>query len=471
MKFSDITTAKAFLITLSVFMHLTVVAQTGVGSPYSRFGIGLPEMAGSAYHMGQGGLTTAIIDGNVINTDNPASYSFLKRSTFQVGGRGSFNKFYIDNDTSKFNGGQTNEINILFKKEGAKWAFGLGVQPYSSSGYNIKTEGDLDSTSYTQTHEGVGGLNIAHLGMSRVFLIGNTVKNNPRDKDTANFHLQQLSVGFNFNFIFGNILKIDKVYYDRTDFYNTKVTNSTSVKDINFTLGAIHKLPISMVIKDKKLQRSTFLISGITYQIESKLNSTYTQLNQTFYSASSGSESNLDTAYYSGVVKGFITIPQRLAFGLAVRKENRINQSYLQFGVDYKIQDWTKFKLPFGEPSSTNSYYQKSSNLSLGLDFKPGSKKNTEEQNLLKKMTYRMGARFTNTHLILYNTPIKEKAVSLGFNIPIMNTSNLLSIAMEYGRSGTQDNNLIRQNFFNIKLALSLTPPNRERWFYQYKYD
>jgi hypothetical protein len=470
MKFSGITTAKAFLITLSVLVHLSGSAQTGVGSPYSRFGIGIPETGGSAYHMGQGGLTTAIIDGNAINTDNPATYSFLKKTCFQVGGRGSFNRFYTDSDNSKFRGGQITEVNLLFKKEGGKWAFGLGVQPYSSSGYNIQTTGSIDSIAFTQTHEGVGGLNIAHLGMSRAFLIGQKAKSTPGERDTLDFHLQQLSVGFNFNFVFGNILKVDKVDYNRDDFFNSKVSNSTSVKDVNFTFGVIHKLPISVVFKDKKLQRSTFLISGITYQTESNLNSTYTQLSQTF-SKTIGGDANLDTSYYSGVQKGVLVIPQRLAFGLALRKENRLNQSYLQFGADYKIQDWTKFRMPFGESSQTASYYQKSSNLSVGLDFKPGSKKNTEEQNLFKKMSYRMGARLTNTHLVLYNTPIRERAVSIGFNIPIMNTGNIFSIAMEYGQSGTQSNNLIRQQFFNIKLALSLTPPNRERWFYQYKYD
>ncbi len=469
MKFSCITTAKAFLLLLSVLVHLSAAAQTGVSSPYSRFGIGLPEMAGSAYHMGQGGLTTAIIDGSVINTDNPASYSFLKKTYFQVGGRGNFNKFYTNNDTSKFNGGQISEVNLLFKKEGGKWAFALGIRPYSSSGYNIETAGNLDTVSYRQSHEGVGGLNVAHLGMSRAFLIGQKTQS-AGQKDTVDFHLQQLSVGFNFNFIFGNILKIDKVYYNRTDFLNTKVTNSSSVKDINFNFGIIHKVPISLVVKDKKLQRSTFLISGITYQAQSKLNTIYTQLNQTFVD-NSGTELNVDTAYFSGVQKGVTAIPQRLAFGLALRKENRLNQSYLQFGVDYKIQDWTKFRMPLGESSSNESYYQKSSNLSLGLDFKPGSKKNTEEQNFFKKMTYRMGARLTNTHLILRNTPIKEQAISIGFNIPIMNTTNLLSIALEYGSMGTLENDLIRQQFFNVKLTLSLSPPNRERWFYQYKYD
>jgi hypothetical protein len=469
MKFSGITTAKAFLLFLSVLAHLSVSAQTGMSSPYSRFGIGLPEMAGSAYHLGQGGLTTAIIDGNVINTDNPASYSFLKRTCFQVGGRGSFNKSYTSGDTSKFNGGQISEVNLLFKKEGGKWAFSLGVKPYSSTGYNIATAGNLDSIAYTQTHEGIGGLNVAHLGMSRAFLIGQKNKS-ANQKDTINFHLQQLSIGFNFNFVFGNILKIDRVNFEDGRFYDSKVTNSTSVKDINFNFGIIHKLPISLVIKDKKLQRSTFLISGITYQTQSRLNSTYSQLNQSFLS-DSGTERNVDTTYYSGLMKGITVIPQRIAFGLALRKENKINQSYLQFGVDYKIQDWTKFRMPLGESSTDLSYYQKSSNLSLGLDFKPGSKKNTEEQNLLKKMTYRIGARLTNTHLILNNTPIKEQAISIGFNIPVMNTSNLLSIGVEYGSTGTLENNLIRQQFFNIKLALSLTPPNIERWFFQYKYD
>ena len=74
------------------FVLIAVLAQSqsSTSNPYSRFGIGILENPGSAVHFGMGGVTTSIADGNSINLFNPASYSQLSRTVFQIGGVGQF---------------------------------------------------------------------------------------------------------------------------------------------------------------------------------------------------------------------------------------------------------------------------------------------------------------------------------------------------------------------------------------------
>jgi len=54
-------------------------------NPYSKFGIGEFVNSNNTVLRGMGNVTSAYANPFQVNSDNPASYSFLQRTTFEVG--------------------------------------------------------------------------------------------------------------------------------------------------------------------------------------------------------------------------------------------------------------------------------------------------------------------------------------------------------------------------------------------------
>src|ERR1700743_3384553 len=57
--------------------------------PYSKFGIGELSNGNNTVLRGMGNVTSAFENPYEVNSDNPASYSFLQRTTFEAGAMAS----------------------------------------------------------------------------------------------------------------------------------------------------------------------------------------------------------------------------------------------------------------------------------------------------------------------------------------------------------------------------------------------
>ena len=82
-------------------------------------------------------------------------------------------------------------------------------------------------------------------------------------------------------------------------------------------------------------------------------------------------------------------------------------------------------------------------------------------------MVYRAGLRHENTGLIINNKSIEDSAVTFGLGLPISGSFSNVNLGMEYGRKGTKDANLIRENYINFIVSLSLN----DKWFVKRKYN
>ena len=65
-------------------------------------------------------------------------------------------------------------------------------------------------------------------------------------------------------------------------------------------------------------------------------------------------------------------------------------------------------------------------------------------------------------------TSIDDFGINLGFGLPMPRQISSLNLGFEYGQKGTIDNNLIKENYFNIRLSLSLNSTN---WFKKRQID
>lgn len=81
-------------------------------------------------------------------------------------------------------------------------------------------------------------------------------------------------------------------------------------------------------------------------------------------------------------------------------------------------------------------------------------------------MTYRIGARFEKTGLVLNNQPIEDFGITFGLGLPVGGISKI-NIGVELGQLGTLDDGLIKENYANIMLGFSLS----DIWFIKRKYD
>ena len=89
------------------------------------------------------------------------------------------------------------------------------------------------------------------------------------------------------------------------------------------------------------------------------------------------------------------------------------------------------------------------------------------------RVTYRAGLRFKKTGLLINNTgvannftEINDFGMSFGLGLPLRRQLSNVNIGVEYGKRGTLANNLIKENYFNFRISLSLNDVN---WFVKRK--
>ena len=68
---------------------------------------------------------------------------------------------------------------------------------------------------------------------------------------------------------------------------------------------------------------------------------------------------------------------------------------------------------------------------------------------------------------VINNQSIKEFGISFGLGIPVSRLFSSMNTVIEIGKRGTTDQNLVKENFVNFQLSLSLN----DRWFIKRKYN
>ncbi|MFM2000452.1 MAG: hypothetical protein RL204_2399 [Bacteroidota bacterium] len=484
MKFICTTRVKKILSSL-VFVLIAVLAQsqTSTSNPYSRFGIGILENPGSAIHFGMGGVTTSIADGNSVNLFNPASYSQLSRTVFQIGGTGQFQTLSNTSGTESYSNGRVNDISLGFKKSTSPWGFALGLTPFSSVGYNLTSTVEInDSTSTSYLYDGTGGINKLVVGASRQFklykplVLDPTITGNARQvaemrikesNDSLSLVAPVLSIGLNANYYFGTIQLDRRVQFSNTTFFSTRITEKTTIYDFDFEAGAMYTMPLAVKWDGKKIKKATHLRIGADYQLGTSLKTKHDELGMA-YLFSSSTESEIDTTYYTGIQKGSFNLPSRLSVGASVIMSTEGGR-ILSLNGEYRQQDWSSNSYLLGtDGTSSLKQYQ---NISLGVEYTPHAI--DKAKSLLGRSTYRVGIRTTESYLALSDQDISQNAISAGFSIPILasKSTSKVNFGIEYGTGGTTDNNLLQEKFVRVQFGFSLTPYFLNPWFVVRKYD
>ncbi|PQJ71872.1 hypothetical protein [Polaribacter butkevichii] len=421
------------LLVFLLIASLATTAQRTNSSPYSFFGIGDEFNPVTVEQSAMGGIGVAYSHYKYLNFTNPAAYASLRYTTYSFGLLN--NKLTIDNEGEKqiSNSTSLSYFTLAFPI-GTKAGMGFGIQPVSSVGYSL-SDFDEDASELT-LFSGDGGV-------SRVY---------------GSFGIKvykELSIGIEADYKFGTI--DNSITSQRADVsLATKYKEATIVRGGSVTLGAQYK---------KALKDNLILSGGATFKMGNDLDVTGDDYLYSLSFTGTGAEFGRDTISQSSI-NGKYKLPLKTILGAGLGK---IDKWYV--GLEYANQDAIQTS-GFLNNSSNNAYkYGKSNRISLGGYYLP---KINSISSYWQRVTYRAGVRLEKTGLLVdgaapYNnfSSVDDFGISFGLGLPMKQLSSV-NMGFEFGKRGKTSNNLIKENYFNFRLSLSLTDTN---WFQKRKID
>jgi hypothetical protein len=425
-KFVWMTSGQVIILCLALLPELSL-AQTSTYSPYSRFGIGEIVPEGFCYQNGMGGIGAAIRSPFYINNINPASYVADTNTVFDFGARGDIRNLKSNNGTNTLGSATFSHFALAFPIKKQKISGSFGLLPFSSSGYNVvdNQKTDIDTSSIDEVqyeYQGKGGYHKLYFG------VGMQIS-------------KRLSGGANISYLFGTIDQIKSVEFpDGQFYYGSRYVNGVTLRGFYINYGLMYDLG-----ETKGLKWSAGLTGSISNKVAAQNNVFYYN-----YSISpiSGGEIVKDSVINEQTSNGSIRLPQYIRGGLSVTKAN----SWL-LGADFTYYDWSKYE-NFGTKDPLKNNYV----ASLGYE------------RYLEKSAFRAGLKYGTSYVNLQNTELKEYGVTLGLSLKksfSKRPPTFISFALEAGKRGTTENNLIEENYLKFSIGISMA----DIWFVRPRYE
>jgi len=416
---------KKFIGLLIIFISIQGFAQRNNISPYSFFGIGEETAQKTVEEISMGEIGAAFNSPYKLTFSNPASLASLRFTTYALAVQ---NKSLTINDGNNSESASAASISYMAMgiPIGNKAGVLFGLQPNTSVGYSLLEEfkDNDDNLTAINLFSGEGG-------SDRVFL-GFGYKLN-----------KNIDIGLEVAYVFGSIEnnllnrrnEVQLATMHKTDSelsgvtakmgvqYNTKINDQ-----INFKVGAVINFKNELTNKGKE-----YLFSLINTSTD----------------AISPRDTIINTSFESKIKSPLRTI---LSAGLG--KENK-----WYAGVEYSFQDAINI-----DDINTIASYDKSNRISVGGFFTP---KFNSITSYWQRITYRAGLSLKQTGLMVNNTNVNDFGISFGVGLPIGQQLSNVNLGFELGKRGEINNELIKENYINFRLSLTLN----DRWFKKRKLD
>lgn len=425
-------------------------AQTGINSPYSRYGFGMMADRSMGFNKAMGGVAQGFRNGQQVNTANPASYSAVDSLTalFDLG-------LSIYNGNYKMGDLQQNAKNASFDYIAfqcrLRRGLGLtiGLLPYTNIDYSFtsnssQVDGSTEELTSAYSYSGSGGLHEVFIGAG-----WNVVK--------------PLSVGVNFGYLYGDYTHTSTMSYSNTSAYSLVRGYNANIGTWKADFGLQAELPFGA--KDK-------ITVGATYGLGHDIKNRAYRHTQTINSSSAVQSSSSDT------LRNAFQLPHSLAVGLAYSHGTK-----WRVGADFELEKWSKSKFPANNEASVYTSQTGQLNdrirLSLGGEYTP----NDMSRNYLNRVTYKVGGYYQQSYAKTSTTVAIDKptefGLSAGMSLPIQNrniwyNSPRINIAFQWVHSNIPylSNTLLQQsklteNYLRLSIGLTFS----ERWFYKWKVE
>lgn len=424
-------------------------AQSISNSPYATYGIGDVKYDNTIETASMGGISTAYISDftSSFNFANPANNSNFELTSIKLEATNENNYFktnYNDTKSTKHSTYLSN-ISLAFPLS-PKVKMGLSYQPYSSKSYDIvntieryKTVDDVPTLDgyYTNRFKGSGTLNTAQAAVSY--------------KIDQNF-----AVGLRANLYFGNLYDLNELRsFDKDKVSDAEYVNGyetkNSIKNFNFTLGGSYQSLNTRT--DKKLTIGATATFGNTSNMTTDyINSTYV------YADAANTVKALETIIDQKSTSSKNLLPLQASLGVGYGSENHW---FVSGQLDYKKGEDISY---FGKTFDFQDTYR----ISAGGWYLPNY---NNFRSYFSRVVYRYGAFYERGNLKIDGNSINKFGISGGVLLPFKTSSitrmSGLELGIEVGKRGTLKNNLINQNFINLRVGFNFA----DRWFRKNLYN
>ena len=349
---------------LTGIISLTVAGglsgQNTTNTPTSMYGIGELASADGGKYAGLGSAGIALNRQGLMNTQNPACITRMDTTCFvyDFGVTAAYSRYSMLGETSTAESGNPSRISLgvrLFPS----WYAMLGVAPYSSMGYLIRTEEEVEGTgggSLSSRFEGSGGL--YRLYLTNAFLIG-----------------RRLSLGVNIGMISGTVEQMETQE-------SALVTRKSEKGAFYADLGLHYALNRNWSV-------------GMVYGLSTRLK----QNNSLTYENSS-TDNDLEVSFY----KEKQYIPQRMGGGLTYESKRWVLTG------DYSWTQWSR-----NQSSVSSVKYTDQHRVDLGAIFLTEPRKPRSVELLA-------GVGYSNSYIVLKQGKMYNLDVSAGAAFPLRET-------------------------------------------------
>lgn len=410
-------------------------AQSLSNSPYATYGIGDVKYDNTIETTSMGGISTAFISDFTSNFNfaNPANNANFELTSIRLEATNENNYFKTDYNNTKSTKHSTylSNISLAFPLS-SKIKMGLAYQPYSSKSYDILHSETLsDGRIMASRFKGSGTLNVAQAALSY--------------KVASEF-----SLGFRANYYFGNLYDINELAYSDAELINGYETKN-SIKNFNFTLGANYQHLNTR--NDRKLTIGATTTFGNTSNMATDYkNSTY------FYADAAATIKSNESIIDEKSTNSKSLLPLQASVGVGYGDENHW---FVSAQVDYKKGESISY---FGNTLNLQDSYR----ISAGGWYLPNY---NNFRSYFSRIVYRYGAFYEKGSLQIAGTNINKFGISGGVLLPFKNSSitrmSGLELGLEVGKRGTLKNNLINQNFINLRVGFNFA----DKWFRKTLYN
>lgn len=455
--------------TLFTFLLIaSVIVSFAQNAPYSRYGLGDQIPNTNILTRGMGGLSAGYRDPQIINFNNPASYS-----TFPVGmeatskqitqGRVVFDVgINIDNRTLRAPNNPTSftstNAQFSYLQFGAplkkNWGLVFGLRQLTRVGYDILETGRLKDPvtglpidSVATRYQGDGGSFLPSIGTGIAF--------------------GKFSAGVNLGYLFGK-----KNIGTRRGFINDSVQYAASVHETKFSFGDIF-FNGGLQYHDT-IGKKSFFTLGVSGNMKQNIKGRRDVRRATFTKdPQTGQEFSIDSVFEQNDVEGELIYPASFTYGFTfgsfITPEDNDRRGWM-VGVDFVQNQWNQYRL-FGAKDSVSNNWE----LRVGGQLTPHGKAfiNSRYAQLI---SYRAGVFFGKDYITAGGTDLPLFGASLGFGLPMIsfkdrtrfrsNQFTNLNLSFEYIKRGNNDNRL-KENMFRISAGFNFT----DWWFGKRKYD
>ena len=414
------------MILIAMAAFTAVKADSGINSPYSRYGLGILSNQSLGINRQMGGLGYGLRSDQYINILNPASFSQADTLTmlFEAG-------FSLQNTNFKEGSKRVFANNAGFDYVAMQFrlckglGMSLGFLPYSNVGYSFSQSWEAGTPqAHTDTYSGSGGIYQPYVGIGwQPFAFLDIPA------------LSNLSIGATGAYIYGDI--DHTIAYDFTSSTDLARSYNISVRNYKVDFGLQYK-----VLFGKK----NSVTLGGTYSLGHNLRA-MTTVTESTASSTNTSEVRSDGFY----------MPETFGGGFMYNYNDQ-----WKFGADYTYEMWSSSTFIEGEGKGVNR-----TKASAGIEYTPVEMSN----NIFKMISYRGGVHYAQPYTtIKEGYGCHEYGISAGLSLPFMNRNNkyshaALHISGEFTHLRPDGAGMISENCIRLNVGITFN----ETWFTKMK--